>query len=114
MWPVRSGALLTKIVTGVLFGGWGVHAMRYLAVPEMPVKRGLWTALRHWGLWAPEWHAVAETIPTSKMTVCGALYSSEALRTWGQTLPGDRCPQCTRLVGDESADAVTFIAEAAS
>jgi hypothetical protein len=83
-------------------------------VPEMPSKRGFWTVLRHWGLWAPEWHAVAETIPTSMMTVCGTAYSSEAQRTWGQTLPGVRCPQCERFVAEGMAKLPPFIAKAAS
>jgi hypothetical protein len=93
----------------------GIHAMRYLAVPEMPRHRGFWALIRHWGLWAPEWHAVADTIPTSTRTVCGSPYTSEAYRTWGQTMSGDRCLQCERMVADAAtAEVDTFIAGEAS
>lgn len=89
--------------------------MRYLAVPEMPRRHGFWAWLRHGGLWAPEWHAVPETIPTSTQTVCGSAYTSDAERTWGLTLPGDRCPQCERLIANvATATVATFVTEVAS
>jgi hypothetical protein len=46
--------------------------------------------------------------------ICGTSYSSEAHRTWEQTILGARCPRCHRLVIAAPGKAKTFVNEAAS
>ena len=84
--------------------------MRYLAVPEMP-RRSLWASLLRRSHW-PEWHAVADTAPKPIRTLCGSPYTSEAHRTWDQTMSGARCLQCEGLVtAARKAKGPTFVAE---
>jgi hypothetical protein len=86
--------------------------MRYLAVSEMP-RRSLWDSVRR-GHRKLQWHAVADTAPKPIKTLCGMSYASEAHRTWDQTMPAARCPQCHRLVMAAPGKGATFIAEAAT
>ena len=88
--------------------------MRYLAVAEMP-RRTLLTSIRHFGHMSPEWHAVADSHPKPIKTLCGLSYTSEAHRTWDQTMATGRCPHCERLLSmsNKKPRGATFIAEKA-
>jgi hypothetical protein len=87
--------------------------MRYLAVSELP-RRSVWIWVRYLGHRTIQWHAVADSAPKPIRTVCGRSYSSEAHRTWDQTILSARCPQCHRLVIAAPGKAKTFVKEAAS
>jgi len=71
--------------------------MGYLGVPAMP-RRSLWASLRPWRYLGAEWHAVADTPVKPERTLCGLPFTTEAHRTWDQTVSDARCPQCQRLV----------------
>lgn len=79
---------------------------------EMP-PRNLMSSIRNRGHGSPIWHAVAETSPKPIKTLCGQSYSSEAHRTWDQTMSPARCPHCERRVAlsSNSGRGPTFIAE---
>jgi len=61
-------------------------------------RRSLWASLRPWRYLGAEWHAVADAPIQPERTLCGLPNTTEAHRTWGQTLADARCPQCQRLV----------------
>jgi hypothetical protein len=86
--------------------------MRYLAVAEMP-RRNLMASIRNRGHWSPIWHAVADTSPKPIKTLCGQSYTSEAHRTWDQTMSPSRCPHCERrlVLASDGSRGPTFIAE---
>ncbi len=85
--------------------------MRYLAVPETP-RRSRLAAIRHWGHGAPQWHAVVDTNPKPIKTMCGLSYTTEAHRTWDQTMSAGRCPHCEqRVISAGKARSATFIGE---
>jgi hypothetical protein len=86
--------------------------MRYLAVSELS-RRSFWIWVRHLGHRTLQWHAVADTAPKPIKTLCGRPYSSEAHRTWDQTILSGRCPQCHHLVIAAPGKVTTFVKEAA-